>query len=250
MTWYSQPPMQLLPQRFVRRLGLGLALFSLWAALSAPSAGATQVSGHLDLTTSSCGCTINSVRVGIVSIVGVFTNTDPFWVEARIIVVNGNDSAQTGQTLVSHTSIVDNCTTTTSQPDFWRWTTSSVDMCDYTSTVGSNYYVERLSTSSTKWVLLIDGSTVQTSGALFSSANHVYAGGKASRDDLAAPTVCKNYGASSVHDWERSAQANNQTKTWTTVTTGDGVSRLQQGKWIVGLLPDPFYVEYNPNGLC
>jgi hypothetical protein len=236
------------PSKLALRGAVVCAALSMFAFAS-PAAQATTPQGHLDLTPTGCSCTINSVRTGINLVSFLFTNSDPFWAETRLLVEGANGySGQTGWAVVSHTNIVDGCTTTTDFTNFWRWT-STTDNCSYFNG-GDNAYDERLTTGSDKWVLLNNGTIEQTTGKIFFTPSDVLAGGKTSRDDLSTPYVCTNYGASFDQPWQRSANFNDETKTWTTVTNGDNVTRTQEGKWIVGTLPDPFYVEYNPAGRC
>jgi hypothetical protein len=107
------------------------------------------------------------------------------------------------------------------------------------------YNVIRESTSNSNWNMYIDGVLRKTSESLFQDPDSVRAGGQS--DSLANGT-CAITGFGYTTDWQRTDNSDNQTITWTTITSAD--NKIQDGLWVMGDLPDPFSVNNNPSGPC
>jgi hypothetical protein len=140
------------------------------------------------------------------------------------------------------------CPSTGGQNDtrFWLTEQNGSGSCHAYSTGGlATYEAVRDCNTCSSFDVYFNGTFKDNTGALFSgTVDDIHAGGSTNRDDLLGYTLCANIGAGAGPQWQRTAQSNNETKSWTTITSSQ---LIEQGHWSVGPWAGPglFPIAYN-----
>lgn len=227
-------------RHLVALAGLSVAV---WLA-SPGGAWAAQFHGYLRKDTSGC-CTIHGTRVSIEFDTWA-TQASNNYQAVRVVALNSDGSVhvQTGAE-GSFGEAFEGCTATGGEVDsFVEWNDGTNEGCARLGFIGSGtpthtYKVIRQCAScNVKWRMYVDQDLKSTSNALFSNPDNVRAGGQSDASGIGS-FAFTDYGT--TVDWGRTAQSDDQSVTWTTITNEDATS--ETGDWQVGTLPDPFNVN-------
>jgi len=215
-----------------------LAFASSWA-LAVSAAQAVDFVGVNDMQPNS-GVTVNATK-SYISVNDFYDPTNNTWLY-RLLVKRASERAQigVGNSAGNTYSACPGNWQTSDTYGFWEWSSSSTSDCGLFTIHLSGFGAEvgRVSTSSDQWAMIESGTTRQTSGALFQTLTDVYAGGYI----YTSTTNTLDASYLSSFPWQRSAQAENQSQSWTTIQSSQ---QIVESHWGVQQPPSTFDVSYN-----
>lgn len=228
----------------LRRFRVGSVLVLSGAILllvCAPNSIAATYEGVLTKDTSGC-CTIHGTRSSI-QFYGWVTQAVTNYQAVKVLARNSDGSVhvQSGAEASFGEGFQGCMNTAGALESYVEWNDGTNEGCALIGGISAThvYKVILKCATCTKWRMYVDSVNEATSNGLVSNPSNIRAGGQS--DAQSQSYAITNFGTTT--DWQRTAQADDVTPTWTTITSSD--SKIQQGLWTVGSLPDPFEVDDN-----